>query len=253
MHKSLVVGNWKMNPETLTEAKKLFEQMKKGASRASGAVVICPPTPFISQIASILRAGKLSLGAQNVSHHEGGSHTGEYSAAMLKSSKVNYVIIGHSERRAEGESDEMVSLKIAAALRNRLKPIVCIGEKVRDRDGEYLEDLRSQLRGSFHGINAAQLRDITIAYEPVWAIGRTAAFALAANELLQTTLFIRKVLSQMYDTKVALAVGILYGGSVDKTNVGDIAASGAVSGALVGRASLDPEEFSAIIKTFAQA
>ncbi len=250
MKKGLVVANWKMNPQSVAEAQRLLRATKLVASRSKIQVVVCPPAPFLSLLSSSMRSGKLALGAQDLSALDGGSHTGEISAAMLRSVKVSYVIVGHSERRALGEKNDAVAAKLRRALSDDLTPILCVGEHERDKEGEYLEELRTQIKESLKGIHLTDLKYLAIAYEPVWAIGRTAAFALPPNELVQTTLFVRKVLSELYNNATALSVPILYGGSVERDNAAQLAESGAVSGALVGHASLKPEEFSIIVKAF---
>lgn len=252
MKKTLVVANWKMAPRNLLEAKSLLSSLKRLANKSNVSLVVAPPAPFISSFGASLRGGNLFLGAQDVSFYEGGAHTGEYSAAMLRSCNVSYVIVGHSERRGAGETNDMVAKKVRAALDAKLKVILCIGEHNRDKDGEYLEELRTQMRESLHGIFASDLKNMVIAYEPVWAIGRTAAFALPSSELVQTALFIRKVLSELFDNGSALSLQILYGGSVERGNAESIAECGAVTGALVGHASLSSEEFADVVAAFDQ-
>ena len=245
--KSLIVANWKMHPDTMEEARALLKKtllrLPKGAE-----VVLCPPTPFLSILSSSYRGKTLSFGAQDVSAEETGSHTGEYTASMLASLKLSHIILGHSERRKGGETSQMVAKKITATLRACLTPIVCVGETERDGEGKYLKILEEQMRSTLLGIKPADARRLVLAYEPVWAIGKDTNDALSPLSLQETILFIRKVMSELWDRKVALSVPILYGGSVTPENSRVLKETGGVAGFLVGHESLLPERFREIVK-----
>ena len=191
---------------------------------------------------------KIFLGSQNLSSTDNGTSTGEVSALQLKNLKVSYSIVGHSERRALGETDEMVAKKIKLALKYGITPILCIGEKERDRHGTYLHLLEEQIRKSISGIGRGSISKIVIAYEPVWAIGKSTTDAMNSHNLHEMTIFIRKVLSSVCGRDLAHKVQIIYGGSVEKGNAIDLIKNGNVTGFLVGHASLDAKHFGEIMK-----
>lgn len=246
-NKLLVVANWKMNPETAERAEEIFKETEKGALEIKNVkVVVCPPFVYLSDLEK-LNAGRVVLGAQDMFWEEAGSFTGEISSKMLK--KEGYVILGHSERRELGETDDMVAKKVTAALKAGLCPILCIGEKVRDTHGEYLHFLRAQIKNSLEKISKRLLTKIIIAYEPVWAIGKSDEEAMKPGDIHETSLFIRKVLADIYDQKQAVSIPILYGGSVSHNNAKDIITDGEVQGLLVGRESLNPKKFGELLKS----
>ncbi len=245
--KYLLVANWKMAPESAREARALFIAVKKAARTARAKVVVCPPFPFLSLLAQDAKTGKVSLGAQDVSAVKRAAHTGEVSARMLSSLSVRYAIIGHSERRAEGETDEIVSAKVRGALESKIIPIVCVGERVRDGDARYFDELSRQVKGSLSGLSRKAAEKITIAYEPVWAVGEQALRADTPEGTEEMALFVRKTLADMFGEKTARAIPILYGGSVSEKNAKDFLLRGGVQGLLVGRASQTAKSFSAII------
>lgn len=243
----LIVGNWKMFPTTLLEAKKLFTTFKKQRRNDTGVTtVLCPPMPFIEPLKKSYTGTKLFFGAQDVFWQPEGAYTGEVSAQMLTSVGARFVIVGHSERRALGENDEMVTQKVGAALNAGLHTILCIGETTRDSQGHYLRVLREQITGSLRAVTKVQLKKLIIAYEPVWAIGEGNQ-AMTTHDLHQMLLFIKKQLIELYGKNVADGVPVLYGGSVDETNAHSIVYDSGVDGLLVGRKSLNPYAFSSII------
>ncbi len=248
MAKKIVVANWKMNPGTILEAKKLFSGIKsKSPSLSKTQVVVCPPFIFLSLFTN-QKSKSFSLGAQDVFWQNGGSHTGEISAPMLKNLGILYAIVGHSERRILGETSETVSKKAKALIGEKIIPIVCIGERERDSHGDYLGVLQNQIKTSFVGISKRDLEKCIIAYEPIWAIGKTAKDAMDSSKLHETVLYIQKTLTEMYGRDVAKKVAILYGGSVEPINAHDLIKNGNVSGFLVGHASLDAKEFGEILR-----
>jgi triosephosphate isomerase (TIM) len=248
--KKMVVANWKMNPATVEEARSIFNRTKKTAlSLRFLRVVVCPPAPLVSLFAK--SAGKnLFLGAQDSFSEEKGSYTGQISPLLLENLGVTHVIIGHSERRARGETDEIVSAKAATALAAGLSVILCIGETARDDEGHYLEHIRTQLVQAIMTIPKKSLANLIIAYEPVWAIGASAA--MEPGDIHGMTIFIRKLLGELIGKKEAQAVPILYGGSVNPENTAAIITDGMVDGLLVGRDSLTPG-FSQILQLVNQS
>jgi triosephosphate isomerase len=229
----LIAANWKLNPITKKEAENIFNGIKKGIKKTSAEVVVCPPFVYLSALKG------LSLGAQSVSYEEKGAFTGEISGVMLKDLGVEYVIIGHSERRKYfGETDEIVNKKIKKALEAGLKIIFCIGETAQERDaGKTNEVLERQIKQGLAGVD--NIEGINIAYEPVWAIGT--GNNCSVEETKKSVDFIRKFLKP--DTR------ILYGGSVKSENSGAYIREAGANGLLVGGASLNPEEFTKIVKS----
>jgi triosephosphate isomerase (TIM) len=250
-NKILIVANWKMNPETIEKAKEIFLGIKKTANNLKNTkVVICSPFVYLSDLEKLADA-KLILGAQDMFWEESGSFTGEISAGMLK--KESYVILGHSERRDLGETDEMVSKKIISAIKADLKPILCVGEKERDVHGDYLLFLQKQIINSLNKLPKRFLEKLIIAYEPIWAIGKSGEEAMKPTDIHETSLFIKKVLAEIYEPKIALTVPIIYGGSVSYKNAKDIITLGEVQGLLVGHESLKIESFSDLLKNVSQS
>ncbi|MEI6660315.1 MAG: triose-phosphate isomerase [bacterium] len=246
--KYLIVANWKMNPASRKEATALWKNISAESAKNT-EVVICPPYPFLS-LKKDLKDKKLILGAQDVSADVSGAHTGEVSASMLADTGVKYVIIGHSDRRAKGDTNEVVNKKILCALKAGLKPIVCIGENTRDDHGFYLHFIKTQIDECFRGVSKAQLQDITIAYEPIWSISTNPnAKEDTPSDSLEMSIFILKTMSDIFSTSAAKDVRIIYGGSVNEKNAESFLLHGGVSGALVGRASLDAKKFIKIINS----
>ena len=246
--KLIIAGNWKMN-KTVAEAVDLVNGLKRElASIKEVDLVVCPPFTALTDVSKAILDSNIRLGAQNMSEHNLGAFTGEIAAAMLKEFSVRYVILGHSERRQyQKESNELIAKKALAAHAAALKPIVCVGETLAEREGEQTEQvLETQVRGSLAGLSPAQLEETVIAYEPVWAIGTgrtaTTAQAQAAHA------FIRKVLTAMFTETVARRVRIQYGGSVKPTNARELMEQPDVDGALVGGAALEVRSFSDIVK-----
>jgi len=242
--KPLIVANWKMNPQSLAEAKKLFSSVKKGVKNVKNAeVVICPSFIYLSSLAG------LRIGAQNCFWEESGAFTGEISPLMLKNLKVTYVIVGHSERRKLfDETNKEVNEKIKEALSMNLKPILCIGETKDERSaGDKAQVLRSQIKEGLKKVSRRKIKNISIAYEPIWAIGTGKNCSI--NETMSSILFIRKVISRLYSRALAENMRILYGGSVKKENASDYIKEARANGLLVGGASLKAEEFIEIIKS----
>jgi triosephosphate isomerase len=247
--KKLIAGNWKMN-KTQAEARVLVEDLIRDIGRFEGAeVVLCPPFTALPAVSELLNTDtNLRLGAQTLSEHVSGAYTGEISAAMLKELYVRYVIIGHSEcRQYHKEDNAVINRKTRVALAAEIKPIVCIGETLPEREaGTWKKVLETQLTEGLAGFTEAELADIVLAYEPVWAIGtgKTATPA-QAEEAHQ---FIRTHLGKQFSPAAAERVRIQYGGSVKPENAKELLNQPNIDGALVGGASLDARGFTAIIK-----
>ncbi len=244
MTKPILVANWKNHPGSLAEAQDLLKQLSQKAllyKRLS--LFIAPPYPYL-EIVSAKARNYAGLASQDISALPKGTYTSAVTTDILKSFGVKLAIIGHSERRNLGETSEQVAEKARAALKAGIVPVVCIGERLRDIDGEYFEQLREQIKTSLAGISKQAITSVILAYEPVWAIG--AKEALPGGELSQTVIFIRKILTDMYGRNVAEKVQILYGGSVDQTNAQVLMREGGVRGFLVGRVSLNAKNFEAL-------
>lgn len=245
--KKLVVANWKMNPLSLVEAKSIGKSIKLHSKNFQSQIVICPPFIYLKDLQSLIVKEKIALGAQDIHVEPKGAFTGEISAEMVSGIGASYVIIGHSERRALGETNEFVSKKIAAALRANLAVILCVGEKERDDHGEYLTFLKEEISASLRGISKKFASKISIAYEPIWAIGKGHE-AMTPHDIHQMSIFIRKHLIHVYNSVAASEIKIIYGGSVDSGNAYAIVHEGEVDGLLVGRDSLNGKDFSAIVQ-----
>lgn len=247
--KLIIAGNWKMN-KTVAEATDLVEGMLLDLKDIHEIdMVVCPPFTSLAEVSKIILSTNIRLGAQNMSQHSSGAYTGEISAGMLKEFSVRYVILGHSERRQYyNETDALISVKAAAAHAASLRPIVCVGETLEERESGVTEKvIESQVRGSLDGIDSDQMADTVIAYEPVWAIGtgKTAS----SEQAQEVHAFIRKTLADMYSDSTARKVRIQYGGSVKPNNARELMSQPDIDGALVGGASLEVRSFSEIIKT----
>ena len=244
----IIAGNWKMN-KTVAEGLDLVSGFKRDLANIKELdIVVCPPYTALSEISRAILDSNIRLGAQNMSEHNYGAYTGEIAAGMLKEFSVRYVILGHSERRQyQKESDELVAKKALAAHAASIKPIVCVGETLEEREAGNTEKIvERQLRGSLAGLDAEQMEETILAYEPVWAIGtgRTAS----PEQAQEVHAFIRKKISFMFNETVARRVRIQYGGSVKAQNARELMSQPDVDGALVGGASLEPRSFSDIVK-----
>ena len=244
MRTPMIAGNWKMNT-TVSEATQLVMAMKAGLDRIGDVEkVLCPPFVSLAAVGELIKGSSIKLGAQNVFYEAKGAYTGEISPLML-AELCEYVIVGHSERRQYfNETDEIVNKKMAAALKDGLKPILCVGERLEENEaGRTKEVVSEQLRSSLAGID--NHHGLVIAYEPIWAIGTgRAATGEQANE---TIAFIRRNIAELYGEKPAQEVRILYGGSVTADNTTEFMQQPDIDGALVGGASLKASEFLNIV------
>lgn len=253
MRKKIIAGNWKMN-KTVSEGEALATAIKRDlAAETKVDVVLCAPFTAISAISQTVSGSQIAVGAQNMHWEAEGAYTGEISAAMLRDLYCRYVILGHSERRQYfGESDESVNKKTHAALAAGLKPIVCVGETLEEREaGEIESVITTQINGGLAGLSSAQLKNTIIAYEPVWAIGtgKTAS----PEQAQEVHALIRSLLVKLSDQATADAVRIQYGGSMKPGNAAELLSKPDIDGGLIGGAALDAASFIEIVKAAANA
>jgi len=246
--KLIIAGNWKMN-KTVAEALDLVNGLKRELGNIKEVdIVVCPPFTALADVSKAILDSNIRLGAQNMSEHNVGAYTGEIAAVMLKEFSVRYVILGHSERRQyQKETDELIAKKALAAHNAAIKPIVCVGETLSEREAGLTEKvLEKQVTGSLAGLTKDQMEETIIAYEPVWAIGtgKTAT----TEQAQQAHAFIRSLLVRMFDEATARKVRIQYGGSVKPNNARELMEQPDVDGALVGGASLEVRSFADIVK-----
>lgn len=242
MRTPIIAGNWKMN-NTISESIDLVEKIKGKELNSEVEVVVAVPFTSLYEVKKHLEGTNIKLAAQNMHWEDKGAFTGEVSPLMLKEIGIDYCIIGHSERRQYfNESDETVNKKIKAALEHNIKPIVCVGETLEERESNIQEEVvKNQIMKAFEGIDKAHIKDIVIAYEPIWAIGTgKTASSEEANEMCG---FIRKVILDMYDEEAKNIIRIQYGGSVKASNIKELMDKEEIDGALVGGASLIAEDF----------
>ncbi|MFZ3172749.1 MAG: triose-phosphate isomerase [Carboxydocellales bacterium] len=248
MRKPIIAGNWKMH-KTIAETAELVSGLKAAVAGITEVeVVVCPPFTALAKAAEVAKGSNIAVGAQNMYWEEKGAFTGEVSPTMLKEAGCKYVILGHSERRQFfGETNETVNNKIKAAYQYGLLPIVCVGELLEEREaGQTEQVVRQQTENSLAGLSQEQVKQLVVAYEPVWAIGtgKTAS----KEDAQQVIGFIRRILAEMYGQELANLVRIQYGGSVKGDNIAELMAQPDIDGALVGGASLTVDAFGPIIK-----
>jgi len=248
MRKIIVAGNWKMN-KTASEAKAFFEEFKPLVADVKNAeIIIGAPFTALETATRETKGSNIKIAAENMNAKESGAYTGEVSPLMLKDLGVEYVILGHSERREYyGETNEIINEKVKSALAHDLKPILCIGEKLEEREAGTMEAvIKDQIIGGLQNVTAEEMANVVLAYEPVWAIGtgKTATPAQAQ----EVHAFIRGLLTDLYGKEVAENVTVQYGGSMNDGNAADLIAQTDIDGGLVGGASLIPEKFAVIIK-----
>ena len=246
MRRVLIAGNWKMN-KSLSEGIEFIEEVKDLDFNDDVEALICPPLTHLATFKKLLQGTNIKLGAQNFYYEESGAFTGEVSPVMLKDLGVEYVIIGHSERRdIFGEDDETVNKKLKAAIKHDIRPILCVGESLEEREDNLHKDkIKSQIESGLKDLSEDDLKNLVIAYEPIWAIGTgKTASSEDANEMLS---YIRRVLSEMYSDNFAEKIRLQYGGSVKPENISDLLSKSDIDGALVGGASLESRSFQSLI------
>ncbi len=250
MRKPFVAGNWKMNTDSNTGVA-LAENIASGSAQVAGqavTVAVCPPFVYLQSVTKALRSSSIAVGAQDIYFESEGAFTGEISPSMLKDVGCSYCLCGHSERRhVIGESDELINKKVAAAIAGGLLPILCVGELLEEREASQTNDVITRhIKEGLAGLSVEKLEAVTIAYEPVWAIGT--GLTATPEQAQEVHEFIRKLLGQLYDEKIAEEIRILYGGSVKPSNAVDLMGQKDIDGSLVGGASLKADDFIAIIQ-----
>ena len=249
MRKSFIAGNWKMNTDVHSSVK-LAEGVVSGCKDVVGKVdvAVCPPFVYLQQVGKALQSSHIALGSQDVYFEQKGAFTGEISSAMLKDVGCAYAICGHSERRhVIGETDELINKKVHAAILGGLLPILCVGELIEERKAnKTAEVVTRQMKKGLAGLSAEKMSAVTIAYEPVWAIGT--GLTATPQQAQEVHALIRKLLAEMYDRKIAGEIRIQYGGSAKPDNAGELMQEEDVDGLLVGGASLKADDFVAIVK-----
>ena len=244
----IIAGNWKMYPQTLKEAKHILSSLKKSTKNVTHAkVILCVPSLFLVPLLALRTTSRILIGGQDAYTQNEGAYTGETSPSALALLGATHVILGHSERRAGGETNAIVAQKVQAAIKNKLSVILCVGEKSRDDGGVYFGEVNNQLRESLQGFPKAEAKRLIIAYEPIWAIGAKALRAAEPTDFHEMSILIRRHLVEYFGKKIGFTIPILYGGSADERNAEAFLSDGGADGLLVGRASLDPEKFTAII------
>ncbi len=249
MRKKIIAGNWKMN-KTVAESIELVEELQRlHADQTAVDVVVCPPYTSLKSVSDILSNTQIHVGSQNISAEDSGAYTGEISHEMLKELYVRYVIIGHSERREYfQESDDLINRKVLKALEKKLKPILCVGESLEQRESGITEDVvEKQIRLGLRDINPDMYSDVVIAYEPVWAIGtgKTAT----AQQAQDVHYFIRCLIKEMVGLDASNIVRIQYGGSMKPSNAEELLSQADIDGGLIGGASLDAVSFGSLIES----
>jgi triosephosphate isomerase len=246
----LIVANWKAYVESGETAKKLLAVAKRlAAAQPKVRIVLAPSAPQLGLLAKG-NTSKVAFAAQDVSASVSGAHTGEITAGAILNTGALYAIVGHSERRALGESDAVIAEKLQRALAQGLTPILCVGEKERDAASAYLAFVRGQIAAAFAPLSPKDRARVIVAYEPIWAIGKTETDAIGAHDLAEMVLYIRKVLAELLVGKGSKTT-VLYGGSVEPGDIRDLAGGTQVDGFLVGHASVDPKIFAKLVKALA--
>lgn len=243
----LIIANWKAYVEEAAQAKKLYATAKRLASASKHELVLAPPAPLLSLLSAKNRS-RVAFSAQDVSASTGGAATGENTAAAYAAAGASYAIVGHSERRAMGETDATIALKLRHALAEGMTPVLCVGERERDLEGHYLSFVRAEITAALEQLEPKERAQVVLAYEPIWAIGKTAADAINPNDLAEMVLYLRKVLAELLPGKNPAKTRILYGGSVEPEGARDLAGGTGVDGFLVGHASVDPKTFSNLVR-----
>ncbi|MFA5251993.1 MAG: triose-phosphate isomerase [Phycisphaerae bacterium] len=250
MRKPFIAGNWKMNTNSRSgvELAEAIVSKTSAAAKKGVHVAVCPPFVYLPSVIDALRQSGVAVGAQDVYYEKDGAFTGEISTAMLKDVGCSYVLCGHSERRhVIGETDELINKKVTAAIMGGILPIFCVGELLEDRKASKTEEVVTrQIKKGLAGLSVEKVSAVTVAYEPVWAIGT--GLTATPQQAQEVHSMIRGLLEQMYDAKLAAGTRILYGGSVKPSNAAELMHQDDIDGLLVGGASLKADDFVAIIQ-----
>jgi len=250
MSTKLIIANWKMNPKSAKTAREIVASINKQSKNFGDVrLIVCPPFIFLDEVSNIISLSKkIFLGAQDVFVGQGVSHTGEIGIDQLKSAGVKYILVGHSERRALFDNDEIVKAKMLGSIKSGFKTILCVGEKERNEHGDHYHEVKRQIEDAIMKLPKKFVGNLIIAYEPIWAIGRPENEAIKPDQLREITIFIKRLLSDIFGAKEMEKVKILYGGSVTKNNFKEIIEKGNVDGILVGRESLKVKNFVELIE-----
>ena len=244
----ILVANWKAKVETVAQAKKLVTASKKIIASRKHEVIIAPSAPHLGLL-SMGNRTRIKFCAQDISKTLGGAETGEITAGVVAGVGATYVIVGHSERRALGETDEILLQKVKHAIAHGLTPIMCVGESGRDAEAHYLTKLRTQISAIFAPLSAKDRTKIVLAYEPIWAIGKSASEGITPEDLTEMISYVRKILGEFLPGKAPEKVVLLYGGAVEPSNAKALSVGTGVNGLLVGHVSTDPVTFLALAKS----
>ena len=243
--KSILVANWKMNPATMRDAKKLFDATKKVADSAKNVtLIVAPPSIFLRELRAKYKGKRIAFAIQHANADGAGAHTGDISLLQAKDAGAQYAIVGHSEQRAKAETNEETGKVVAAALASGLTPILCVGERARSQSGEHFNFVKEQLRAGFASVEPNKVTKVLIAYEPVWAIGGEQT--MSPRDMHEMSIFICKTLVGLKGD-VGMNVKILYGAAVNESNTIPMLQESGVAGLLVGHVSIDATRFSALI------
>ena len=244
--KALVVANWKMNPATFGQAKKLFEATRKAAEGAKHVtLIVAPPALFLRELHARYKGRRIAFALQNINPEAGGAYTGELSLTQARDAGASYAIIGHAERRAMGETDDDARKKVAAALASKVIPILCVGETKRTASAEYFGVVKEQLRIGLADISPTHLSTVIISYEPVWAIGGEKP--MSPRDMHEMAIFIRKTVVELHGEK-GMGLKIIYGGATTESSAADMLRYGDADGLLVGHVSIDAPRFAALLQ-----
>lgn len=236
-----------MNPDSREDARSLIKEIKRKLGKIRKAeLVVCPPFPYLGDVKEAIGQSKLALGAQDLFWEKEGAYTGAVSGAMLRELGARFVIIGHSERRALGETDAEVNKKVKAALRQKLVPVVCVGERERDTHGYYLAAVKRQVEHAFAQVPGTALKNCVIAYEPIWAVGNKDFETPTPEGAVEMNIFIKKTLADTHGARRAHDIRVIYGGSANPKNAPEFLKEKDIAGLLVGRESLHAQKFLAI-------
>lgn len=248
--KKLIVANWKMNPVDGKTALHWFKKIQSVAHKNKSSVetIICPPSVYLQSLQSVVSDRSFVLGAQDCFYENAGSYTGQISPEMIFNARARYVIVGHSERRELGETNEIVNKKIKKIVQYPLSVILCVGEKKRTDNGAHFKEIKKQLTECLKDVSLKDYERIVIAYEPIWAIGKDAVRSATAQECFEMVTVIRRSIAEIINNQIiAQNIFVLYGGSSNAENAAEFLTTGGANGLLVGRASLDPKEFGTMI------
>ena len=245
--KAIIVANWKMNPATMREAKKLFDATREASESARNVgLIVAPPAIFLRELRARYKGKRIAFAAQSTNAEAGGAFTGGISLLQAKDAGAQYVIVGHSERRAKGETSEEAGKIVVAALASGVTPILCVGELSRTHSGEHFSFVREQLQAGFAGVEPGKIVKVLIAYEPVWAIGGEKT--MSPHDMHEMTIFIKKTIVGAKG-EAGMNVKILYGGSTTESNAAPMLQESGVAGLLVGPVSIDAYRFSTLINS----